>query len=142
MPPHFQLIASKNRGGLVVPSSSVVVIVRASEKAFRLIACQSNLSGGPCQISSHSNLSKLLVVAINRSLTDADLFPSLGSHDMENADIVSNDLHSTQLKKQIIDKYLTLRLRTYGKHYTQTVIQNSKAGIRQQANKLVLFQNL
>ena len=87
MPPHFQLIAAKNWGRLLLQSTSVAQIIMASEKAFRVIVCQINLSGA-CQISGCSHVNKLLVVAINRSLTDADLFPSLRAHDTENSDII------------------------------------------------------
>ena len=38
--------------------------------------------------------------------------------------------------------YLTKRLFTYDKHYTETVIQNGMQSDRQQSNKLILFNNV
>ena len=70
-----------------------------------------------------------------------NLFPALDEHDIDH-EILSEDLHSLQLVKAIIKKYLTMRLLRYGQDFTQTVIQKGKLGLRQQSNKMILFKGL
>ena len=136
----LDLILSKDRGGLVFPSESVIHIIRTAEKAFRVAVagCQP----GTDKISSDRRLRLILSMGINRHLHAVSLFPTLHDHDVNDTDISMEDMHSTQLQKKIVAKYLSLRFRTYGKHYTKSVIQLNKEGVRQQHNKLVLFQNL
>lgn len=57
-----------------------------------------------------------------------------------NADLVEND-HQLKLIKWTADKYFTLRLFTYGKHFSETVVQNGMPSARHQLNKLILFKN-
>ena len=137
-PTNLDLIVSKNRGGLVIPSQSVVKIIACSEKAFR-VAVTGCDSGD--KISSNARLLSLLTATIHRQLLDAPVFLSLNDHDLSH-DLATEDMHSTQLQKKIVAKYLSIRLHTYGKHYTKSVIQKSKEGVRQQHNKLVLFSHL
>ena len=69
-----------------------------------------------------------------------NIFVSLNGHDLEKACVAGNgELHSTQLTKAIIDKYLDVRLLRYGQQYSELVINNNKNGLRQQYNKLILF---
>ena len=51
----------------------------------------------------------------------------------------SDDIHSTQITKEIINYFLNLRLYRYGQYYTEIVVKKDKYGIRQKSNKLVLF---
>ena len=69
------------------------------------------------------------------------LFKELSQHDKYN-DILTEDIHSSQLTKTIVKKYLTIRFFRYGQQYTRDVIQDKKLGYRQQATKLVLFKGL
>ena len=61
--------------------------------------------------------------------------------DNEN-EIVREDLHSSQIIKEILHRFFELRLLRYGQHYSQTVIQKGKCGLRQSLNKTVLFSNM
>ena len=54
----------------------------------------------------------------------------------------SEDLHSAQITKAIVDNYLDMWLYRYGQHYTESVLKRNTLGVRQQSNKLVLFQGL
>ena len=67
-----------------------------------------------------------------------EFFPQLHDH-MYDHEILTEDLHSSQLLKKIIDKYVGLRLITYGKHYTKDILNKDKIGVRQQSTKMVLF---
>ena len=70
-----------------------------------------------------------------------NIFSSLNECIFEN-DHISEDLHVTQITKAIIDNYLDIRLFRYAQFYTENILKKNKIGIRQQSNKLVLFQGL
>ena len=72
----------------------------------------------------HSIISELILQVGN-------LFPVLDEHDIDH-EVLSEDLHSLQLVKIIIKKYLTMRLLRYGQQFTQNVLQKGKLGLRQQ----------
>ena len=58
-------------------------------------------------------------------------------------EIINEALHSSQIIKEMIDSYLDIRMFRYGQYYSDIVIKNKgKCGLRQQSNKLVLFQGL
>ena len=67
--------------------------------------------------SSRKNLKSLMVYKINKELACEKLFPELNEHE-----ILTEDMHSSQLLKKIISKYLSIRLFRYGKQYTNRKI--------------------
>ena len=134
-----KLILFKDRGGLLWPSCGVLKIVRECEKAFRLCVC--GLDCSKPQITSNRHIDVIMATSVRRSLEGENLFPTLNAHDTEH-EILFEDLHSTQLGKLVTKNYCKMRALTYGILYHRSVIQQSKIGIRQQSNKLVLFQNL
>ena len=92
------------------------------------------------QMKNHLNVkfamrNRVLLVLPN------NIFDSLKYHDFEH-DMGSDDIHSTQITKEIINCFLDLRLYRYGQYYTEMVVKKDKCGIRQKSNKLVLFQGL
>jgi hypothetical protein len=55
-------------------------------------------------------------------------------HDLgANEDMIEED-HQVNLTKWTADKYYTLRLFTYGKHYRETIIQNGMPSDSRSAN--------
>ena len=54
-----------------------------------------------------------------------NLFPTLDEHDMDH-EVVNEDLHPFQLVKEIIKRFLTMRLLRYGQNYTESIIQKRK----------------
>ena len=52
------------------------------------------------------------------------------------------DPHSSQLKDKIIEKYTTLRLLAYGKHYNKDILHKDVIGVRQQLTKNALFKGI
>ena len=58
-----------------------------------------------------------------------------------NNEMVTEDRHSHQLTKQIIDRFMKIRLLRYGQYFTEMTLKG-KSGIQQKLNKLVLFQGL
>ena len=134
---HNSLTNLKNRGGLVIPSIDVVRILKKCEAFFRVY-----VSGctGDLQISCVKNIKGILANKIQRELFSDGLFRSLLNHDYENC-FITEDLHSTQLTKKIIDYFLRIRFFRYGQRYSSEM-KKSKHGLRQQLNKSVLFQGL
>jgi len=55
------------------------------------------------------------VQLINQELGRENFFPQIHDH-MCDHEILTEDLHSSQLLKKIIEKYVGLHLITYGKH--------------------------
>ena len=83
----------------------------------------------------------MLSTKIRHELQGTNIFQSLSNHDVENA-FETEDLHSTQLVKKVIDFYLRIRFFRYGEHYTSVKIRKLKHGSRQQSNRLIIFQGL
>ena len=103
--------------------------------------CLCDLDSSKPKITSNRHINVVMATSVRQSLEGGNLFPTLNSHDTEH-EILFEELHSTQLEKEIINKYFKVRSLTYGIVYHKSVIQKSKVGVRQQSNKLVLFQNL
>ena len=87
--------------------------------------------------SSRKNLKSLMVYKINKELACEKLFPELNEHE-----ILTEDMHSSQLLKKIISKYLSIRLFRYGKQYTNDILHKNKIDLRQQFNKIILFKGI
>ena len=62
-------------------------------------------------------------------------------HEEGTNEILVEDDHRMKLVKCTADKYLTLRLFTFGKHYTEQTVQNGTPSDRHQLTKLILFKN-
>ena len=138
IPSHCALVSFKDRGGLVTPSKSVFDILNVCEKVFKLHVC--GLDSKSLQISSNKNIKRIMMYVAIKNLISTNIFTNLIEHDINNHEALSEDLHSSQLKKMVCEKYFTLRLLRYGQHYTENVIQLNNIGLRQQSNKLVLFK--
>ena len=103
---------------------------------------RTNISGDNLkepQIKYHGNLKFHLRNKVLRDMQLNKLFTSLENHDLEN-EIGSEDLF--QITKAVIDKFFEIRLLRHGQHCTQMKLVKAKVGLRQQYNKLVLFQGL
>ena len=69
------------------------------------------------------------------------LIDQLSTHDVECAS-TNEDLHSSQLIKNIAEYFFDIRLSRYSQDYTTKVLRRNAIGLRQQANKLILFKGL
>ena len=88
------LIVLKDNGGLLYPSEDVLRILKTSESVFKTVVCSDEVG-----IKIKKNLKIRLRNVVLRSLPR--VFNSLIC-DKDN-EIVSEDLHSVQLTKEIID---------------------------------------
>jgi hypothetical protein len=125
-----------NNGGLRIPSKSVYTTIEHCEHIFKLYVFQK--SNG---INNMKNLkTKMILEVCHNSLLDGNK-SVFADHELgANEDIVEDD-HQVKLIKRTADKYFTLRLVTYGKHYSETVILNGMPSDRHHLNKLILFKN-
>ena len=55
-----------------------------------------------------------------------------------NSKMVAEDCHSYQLTKEIVDKFMKIRLLRYGQYLTEMTKKKGKSGIRQKLNKSVM----
>ena len=126
-----------NKGGLQIPSTSVFRTVQYCEHIFR-----STITGENSQHISHeSNLKKIIIIQVCQHFSldsTKELFPD---HEEGLNEILFEDDHRTKLTKCVADKYLTLRLFTYGKKYTKEIANQGDQSIRHKFNKLILFKN-
>ena len=121
------------------PSADVIKIISACEVVFKYY-----VSGEDFKNPKILNKSNIIKGKMRNSVVHAisgNVFASLEEHDFD-IDIGTEDLHSLQLTKAIEDSYLNIRLLRYGQYYTEMVLKKSKCGVRQQSNKLILFQGL
>ena len=124
----------KDRGGLIYASEEVVTILCFAERIFRQFVSGTSASDRKITGTKHLHL-KLLTKTVYEA-TIADTFSKLFHHDMQYATNLDEDLHSTQLVKEIASRYLHMRLARYGQEYT---MQRKEAGKRQHTNKMLLF---
>ena len=57
-------------------------------------------------------------------------------------EMVTENCHSYQLTKRVIEKFMKRRPLRHGQYFTEMTIKKSKSGIRQKLNKSVIFQGL
>lgn len=119
-------------GGLKLPSPSVLGIIKKCETFFQAY------SGVNIQMT---NAIQKAISFVNNQYRDSGELPFPGSHPLLN-EIMCEELHETQVVKQIVSSYIQLRLYHHGKTLTATDILKENTSVRQKMNKLVLFQNV
>ena len=135
---YLRLTKIKDNGGLMIPSDDVFKILKKCESFF--VAYISGQRGDE-RISRVAYAKDILSNKIRQELLGSNIFNSLSAHDLENA-FETQDLHSTQLIKKVISEYLKIRFFRYGQHYTSVKIKKLKHGLRQQSNRMLVFQGL
>ena len=126
------LIFIKDIGGLITSPADVFEVLTVAEKLFRRFISDVNRNEQKISSSKQSfNKVRLMVLPPWHGLSS---FKQLNGHDREH-EFWTEDLHSSQVIKTIVNKYLTMRFYRYGQQYTRNVIQKGKLGLRQQSNK-------
>jgi hypothetical protein len=131
---HLSLVAMKDRGGLVYASKNVIKVLSLAERVFRQFV--SGTSAIDAKITGTKNLRLKLLTKTVYEATIADVFKELFYHEIQYATNLDEDLHSSQLTKEIASRYLNMRLARYGQHYT---MQKKEMGKRQRTNKMLIF---
>ena len=67
--------------------------------------------------------------------------PVFEDHEQGTNESLVEDDHQMKLIKYTADKYFTLRLFTFEKRYSESIIQNGIPSVRHQLTKLILFKN-
>ncbi|KFM71923.1 THAP domain-containing protein 9, partial [Stegodyphus mimosarum] len=111
-----KLVVRKNRGGLTVPSASVVKICRAAEKSFRTTQVSGKLKQKNIMASLISDSVKCVIE------NSPNIFLGMHEHIL-NHDPLDN--HRSSLIKAILFEYLKIRLYHAGKVETEK-LQNKK----------------
>ena len=68
------------------------------------------------------------------------LFNNVNGHYFEH-EIGQEMDHLSSLMRAVIQKYVQLQLKTYGKMYTEFVVHQNLPSLRHQLNKTILFRN-
>lgn len=126
---HSSFTSFIDRGGLKHVSKFVFDVICYTEKVFTSMVSNSMLNTTKSKIS-------MLVVQHFYSKLDELIDPP---HPVNS--ITCEDRHDVALVKCLINKYLNLRLTTYGKHKTLKII-GARATLRQKLHKTILFSNI
>ena len=117
---YLSLTSLKDNGGLIFPSVDVFKVIKVCELIFKGF---SGLDPTAPQISGVKNIKGILCAKVMRELP-CSLFETLQNHNNEN-EFLNEDLHVTQVTKEIVSQYLNLRLLRYGQHYSEMVLNKN-----------------
>ncbi len=124
----------KQCGGLLFPSPAVLKIVKASEVVFkRQVLWQGKAICFDQHISQR--MQHIAFAAIRN-----EVFVEDKEHFFDHSIGVECD-HLSTLAKSIIKKYLTLRLKTYSKRYSQMIAHKNQPSLRHSLTKAIIFRN-
>ena len=123
------LIKVRDNGGLLVPSASTYAVVASAERHLTALR---KCDGVVCQnLSLRIQCSVLAHFMTERS---HELFPGHEEHMFSSR---AGECHAVTLVKQIVARYLRVRLHAHGQNTTISSLQ--RAHIRHSLNKQVLF---
>ena len=125
---------SLQRGGLTLPSSAVMKLVKATEVIFkrRVISCDSGIT-----------MEKNIGLKIESSLVEQfgpDIFNNVDNHFFDHHIGQERD-HLTSLLRLVVKRYLNLHLKIYGKKYTEMIAHKNLPSSRHELTKTILFLN-
>lgn len=112
------LVAQKNRGGLILPSDSVITICSYAESLFRK-ACNSNSGKPPVEM----NFPALLAHSVFKNLLSStkELFPELEQHFNDTFVLDSCTGHKYFLVKCILIYYIEIRMYSFTKNVSLSI---------------------
>ena len=121
--PQYPLYAKftllKQKGGLIFPSPAVLKIVKATEVLFKRRVLWTKKA-----INFQKNISLQIEGALLKQLGPT-IFSNIEGHFFDHTLIEESD-HLTTLMRVITKKYLSMRLKTYAKKYTEVVAHGNK----------------
>ena len=126
-----------NNGNLKIPSKFVVDVVKYAEHIFKLYITSPTSD----QVSNKRNLKTKMIIEICQHFGQVTTNSLPPQHtESTNQPLIEED-HRLWLLKCVANSYLTIRLSTYGKNYTEKVVNFGKPSQRHQLTKLILFNN-
>ena len=108
----------KQQGGLVLPSHAILKIVKATEVVFKRRVIDNKTS---------INIEKMLDLKIQTAVLKNE--------------IGQEQDHLSSLMRRVIQRYVHLRLKTYGKMFTEFTVHKNLPSVRHELNKSVLFRH-
>ena len=136
--PQYPLYAKfnllKQKGGLIFPSPAVMKIVKATEVLFKRRILWTKKA-----INFQKNISLQIEMALLKQLGPT-IFSYIEGHFFDHTLIEESD-HLTTLMRVITKKYLSMRLKTYAKKYTEVVAHGNQPSSQHELTKTVLFRN-
>ena len=124
----------KQYGGLVLPSPEVLRILKAKEVIFkwRVINTERGIT-----------VDRMIDLKIESAVVQQignRVFNNVDGHYFEH-EIGQEMDHLSSLLRTVVQRYIKLRLKTYGKMYTMRIVHQNLPSIRHQLNKTILFRN-
>ena len=133
-PPEAKFTSFKQKGGLLFPSLAVFKIIKTAEVIFKRRVLWEGKG-----MSFKKNLKKRIESAVLEQL-GLDIFATSQDHFFEHALATESD-HLSALLRLITLKYVSLRLKTYGKRFTEMVAHKNVPSLRHTLTKAILFKN-
>ena len=122
------------KGGLMLPSVAVLRLVKAAEVIFKR-----RVVGNETGISTEKNLNLKIELAVAEQF-GSNIFTNVGDHFYEHQIGQERD-HLSSLMRLVIRKYVDLRLKSYGKRYTEMIAHKNLPSSRHELTKTILFLN-
>ena len=127
----LQFVVAKNRGGLIMPSPSVVATCESTKRCIQRSLRSSN--GNLPQIAGNKFVSAISITVLKA--VGAKVFSDLHDHMF---DSTPDNNHIFNLIKVICESYVTIRMHALCRRMTENV---SGTNIRKKLTKLVLFNH-
>ena len=124
----------KQHGGLIFPSLAVLQIVKATEVLFKRRVVANTIG-----ITQEKNLDLKIQSAVLQQV-GIEIFQTHSTHFFEHRIGQEMD-HLSSLIQKVSSCYLKMRLKTYGKRYSEMVVHKNKPSLRHQLTKTILFRN-
>ena len=124
----------KQQGGLIFPSLAVLRIVKATEVLFKRRVMTNEIG-----ITNEKNLDLKIQSAVLEQI-GVDVFPSFRTHFYEHR--IGHEMdHLSCLLRKISSNYLKMRLKTFGKKYSEMLVHKNEPSLRHQLTKTILFRH-
>ena len=132
--PHAEFQKLKERGGLTHASHSVFKIIKAAKKEFWEQVIEQE---GRIAFDKNIDLKMQSTVLARLGVS---VFNDSSQHYFDHRIGQETD-HLSSLLKQIVSKYIQMRLNTYGKKYTAEIAHGNQVSKRHQLTRLILFSH-
>ena len=133
-PPEAKFTSFKQKDGLLFPSLAVFKIIKTAEVIFKRRVLWEGKG-----MSFRKNLKKRIESAVLEQL-GLDIFATSQDHFFEHALGTESD-HLSALLRLITLKYVSLRLKTHGKRFTEMVTHKNVPSLRHTLTKAILFKS-
>ena len=133
-PIHAKFTCFKQNGGLYFPSLVVLKIFNATKVTFKKRVVWQDKG-----ISREKNLDLKIQYAVFEQLGH-DIFTDSPAHLFAHPVGVECD-HLSPLVKLVTQKYFSLRIKTYGKRFSQMVVHKNQPSLRHELTETILFGN-